>query len=71
MVEKIYTGEVKSRNDGNIFKIIIIIYQLIVVKELNYDCVENEYKKLVTNLPKRNQLINNNNKIYGKLKPRK
>ena len=42
-----YRWEVKSRNDGNIFKIIIIIYQLIKVKGFNYDCVENEFKKLV------------------------
>ena len=43
--KKMYRLEVKSRNDG--FKIIIIIYQLIMVKGLNYDCVENEFKKLV------------------------
>ena len=43
--EKMYRWEVKSRNDG--FKIIIIIYQLIMVKGLNYDCVENEFRKLV------------------------
>ena len=43
--------KVKSRNDGTIFrtifKIILIIYQIIMLKELNYDCVENEFKKLV------------------------
>ena len=43
--EKMYRLEVKSGNDE--FKIIIIIYQLIMVKGLNYDCVENEFKKLV------------------------
>ena len=36
-----------------------------MVKGFNYDCVKNEVKNLVKNLSKRDQLINNNNKIFN------